>query len=60
MHGHLTTKGPCTHWDTCGCRAFRNDPDTPEAVAKRVRELLEAVAACGHSIAEVTSERGAA
>ena len=49
-HRHLTTRGPCGRWDVCGCRWHRTNLDPPEQIARRRRELLEALDACPHNL----------
>lgn len=49
-HRHATTRGPCTRWDVCGCRRHRPNLDPPEQIARRRRELLEAVDDCPHNL----------
>jgi hypothetical protein len=69
-HRHLTTRGHCTMFDTCKCRHLRpqrvrrtpTEPapvfvDTPADIARRTRELMDAVDACPHGIKHVTRRR---
>lgn len=49
-HWHLTTLGPCTSWDTCGCPGHRVWHDTPAAIRRRRRDLLEALDECPHNL----------